>query len=189
MDVFIISVAMQLPCAGCNSFPRLQKQQLHHYTGARGRSTRRSLLLRVCVHLQLQYQQLLQYTALLRRPERIETRGNTQRSRQLIKPTMRQNGCRSLWVPPLFLCEQNVWFDRKFFLSFWRSEREQLWQGVLFGPFAMVGSRIRKGNLTSSLSEFTSQWSHRSCWGQSCCSLLVAILPWSRVWQKFLFRS
>ncbi len=54
--------------------------------------------------------------------------------------------------------------------------------GLLCGSFTMVGAQIREG--TSILSEFTCQWSHRSYWCQSCGSLLVAILLWSRLWQK-----
>jgi hypothetical protein len=52
---------------------------------------------------------------------------------------------------------------------------------VLFGSFTMVGSQIRDGDWMSNLSEFTCQWSHSSCWCQSSWSLLVAILPWSRI--------
>jgi hypothetical protein len=57
--------------------------------------------------------------------------------------------------------------------------------GVLFGSFTMVGSQIKGDIWTSILSEFTSQQSHSSCWCQSCCSLLAAIVPWSKLWQKF----
>ncbi len=55
-----------------------------------------------------------------------------------------------------------------------------------FGSFTMVWSQIREGNWTSILSRFTCQWHHSSCWCQSCCSILVAIMPWSKLWQKFL---
>jgi hypothetical protein len=61
--------------------------------------------------------------------------------------------------------------------------------GVPFGCFTMVWSQIREGNWTSILSGFTCQWCHSSCWCQSCCSILVAIMPWSKIWQKFLSAS
>jgi hypothetical protein len=53
--------------------------------------------------------------------------------------------------------------------------------GVLFGSFAMVGSQIRERNWKSNQLEFTCQWTHSSCWCQSCYAFLVAILPWSKL--------
>jgi hypothetical protein len=35
-------------------------------------------------------------------------------------------------------------------------------------------------------SGFSCQWCHSSCWCHSCCSILVALMPWSKIWQKFL---
>jgi hypothetical protein len=58
--------------------------------------------------------------------------------------------------------------------------------GVPFGSFTMVWSQIREGNWASIQSGFTCQWRHSSCWCQSCCSILVAIKPWSKICQKFL---
>jgi hypothetical protein len=53
--------------------------------------------------------------------------------------------------------------------------------GESSGSCTMVGSQIREGNWISILPEFTCQWSHSSCWCQSCCSLLVDILPLSKL--------
>jgi hypothetical protein len=78
------------------------------------------------------------------------------------------------------LCDQTTWFERKLFCSPFRSERETL-AGVLAGSFTMVGSQIREGDWTWNLSEFTCHGSRSSCWRQSCSSLLVAILPWSKL--------
>ncbi len=45
---------------------------------------------------------------------------------------------------------------------------------------------IRSEKVTSILPHFTCQWScHSAGWCQSCCSLLEAILPWSKLLQKF----
>ncbi len=66
---------MRLPCARSNSFLDHKSSSSSTTTWITGRSTRRSLSLRVCVHPQLHFirQQLLQYTALLPRAPRIET--------------------------------------------------------------------------------------------------------------------
>jgi hypothetical protein len=52
-------------------------------------------------------------------------------------------------------------------------EREKLWQKVLSGSFAMVGSQIGKGKCTSILSEFPCEWSHRSCPGNQMWKALL----------------
>ncbi len=66
------------------------------------------------------------------------------------------------------LRDRTTWFERKFFCSLCRSERETVAE-VLFGSFTMVGSQSIEGNWTSIMSEFTCQYSH-SC--RSCCSSL-----------------
>jgi hypothetical protein len=66
---------VRLPCARSNAFLDHKSSSSSTTTWITERSTRRSLLLRVCVHPQLHFirQQLLQYTALLPRAPRIET--------------------------------------------------------------------------------------------------------------------
>ncbi len=67
----------QLPCARSNSFldHKSKTSRSSTTTWRRGRSTRTSLLLRVCVHPQFHFthRQLLQCTSLLPRAHRIET--------------------------------------------------------------------------------------------------------------------
>jgi hypothetical protein len=86
-----------------------------------------------------------------------------------------------------FLCEQSTWVKMNFSSNPWKSDRETM-LGVLFGSFTMVGSQMRDGDWMSNLSEFTCQWSHSSCWCQSFWSVLVAILPSSRL-GRILLRS
>jgi hypothetical protein len=87
---------VQCPCAKSNSFEAHKSSSSSTTAWRRERSTRRSLLLRACVHprSQFTYQQLLQYVGFLPRVRRIET-----------EAAIRAPGeCKTSCVVPLSVC-------------------------------------------------------------------------------------
>jgi hypothetical protein len=72
-----------------------------------------------------------------------------------------------------------IWNERKFFSA--GGQREKLWRDFFLDPSQWWDHRSEKVTEHQILSEFTCQWIHSFCRFQSCCSLFVAILPWSKL--------